>query len=351
MKESDTENNNENLLEESQTVNIKLNQNNENENNFPDAKFSRANTVSFSKKDRQNVIKIHNSDLEFVDINENFSKKPNTAPFDEACSICSSKIYFKKYICIVCRDCILCQSCQSEHLHPMLKCKQSQLSSVQDIYKYLKHNNNEIKQIKQISNNNNKKKGKGFFGLFSEKYELKLNCNALNFSMRPNKRINIPITIQNLSNVPFNCEENNLILFARNNKDLKVYEKKVGQILNKQEQIDINMVLESNDFCKIYYFTIELYTNKEIKLKNNILSFHLEVNNDEEDEILNEEFKDYPKVIVMSKNIKKGVKKILEDKSITQDPVTVMQFLTNNNGNIEETIKNLKSMKVKAPIL
>ena len=55
------------------------------------------------------------------------------------------------------------------------------------------------------------------------------------------------------------------------------------------------MVLESNDFCKIYYFTIELYTSEEIKLKNNILSFQLEVNNDEEDEILNEEFKDYPK--------------------------------------------------------
>jgi hypothetical protein len=339
---------NENLIKESPTVNIKLNQNNNKENDFSDNKFARANTVSFSKKDRQNVIKIQNSDLEFVDINENFSKKPNTAPFDEACSICSSKIYFKKYICIVCRDCILCQSCQAEHLHPMLKCKQSQLSSVQDIYNYLKHNNNEIKQI---SNNNNKKKGKGFFGLFSEKYELKLNCNALNFSMRPNKRINIPITIQNLSNVPFNCEENNLILFARNNKDLKVYEKKVGQILNKQEQIDINMVLESNDFCKIYYFTIELYTSEEIKLKKNILSFQLEVNNDEDDEILNEEFKDYPKVIVMSKNIKNGVKKILEDKSITQDPVTVMQFLTNNNGNIEETIKNLKSMKIKAPIL
>ena len=339
---------NENLIKESPTVNIKLNQNNNKENDFSDNKFARANTVSFSKKDRQNVIKIQNSDLEFVDINENFSKKPNTAPFDEACSICSSKIYFKKYICIVCRDCILCQSCQAEHLHPMLKCKQSQLSSVQDIYNYLKHNNNEIKQI---SNNNNKKKGKGFFGLFSEKYELKLNCNALKFSMRPNKRINIPITIQNLSNVPFNCEENDLILFARNNKDLKVYEKKVGQILNKQEQIDINMVLESNDFCKIYYFTIELYTSKEIKLKNNILSFQLEVNNDEEDEILNEEFKDYPKVIVMNKNIKKGIKQILQDKNITQDPVTVMQFLQNNNGNIEETIKNLKSMKEKIPIL
>ena len=312
--------------------------------------LGRSNTISsVNSKDRQNVIKISNSnlDLDFVDINENFGKKPKTAPFDEICSICSSKIYFKKFICIVCRDCVLCQNCQEEHLHPMLKCKQSQLSRVQDIYNYLKNYNEEIKQI-----SNEKIKKKGFFNkIFSEKYELKLNCNSLNFSMRPNKTIYIPITIQNLSNVPFDCEKYQLILFARNNKDLKVYEKKVEQVLNKHEQIDVNVLLESNEFCKIYYFTIELYTNDEIKLKKNILSFTLEVNKDEEDEVLNEEFKNYPKLIVMNKKIKKGVKKILEDKTITQDPVTIMQFLMNNNGNIEKTIKNLKSMNVKVPIL
>lgn len=312
--------------------------------------YGRSNTISsVNSKDRQNVIKISNSnlDLDFVDINENFGKKPKTAPFDEICSICSSKIYFKKFICIVCRDCVLCQNCQEEHLHPMLKCKQSQLSRVQDIYNYLKNYNEEIKQI-----SNEKIKKKGFFNkIFSEKYELKLNCNSLNFSMRPNKTINIPITIQNLSSVPFDCEKYQLILFARNNKDLKVYEKKVEQVLNKHEQIDVNVLLESNEFCKIYYFTIELYTNDEIKLKKNILSFTLEVNKDEEDEVLNEEFKNYPKLIVMNKKIKKGVKKILEDKTITQDPVTIMQFLMNNNGNIEKTITNLKSMNIKVPIL
>ena len=46
----------------------------------------------------------------------------------------------------------------------------------------------------------------------------------------------------------------------------------------------------------------------------------------------------------MDKNIKKGVKEILEDKSISQDPVVVMQFLVNNKGDIKETIKNLKNM-------
>ena len=348
MKEINIDNKNENIQKENELI---ISKTYKKEKDFSGNLYSREKNLTFNikdiQKDRQNIIKIENSDLEFVDINENFTKKPNTAPFDDICSMCSSKIYFKKYICIVCRDCVLCQDCQEEHLHPIIKCKQAQLSTVQDIYNYLKNSNNKIKQI-----SNQKTKKYGIFGnLFSEKYELKLNCNALNFSMRPNKKINIPITVQNLSNVPFNCEQNNLILFARNNKDLKVYEKKVGQILNKKEQIDVNMILESNDMCKIYYFTIELYTSEEIKLKSNILSFTLEVNNDEEDEILNEEFKDFPKVIVMNKNIKKGIKKILEDKSITQDPVLVMQFLSNNKGDIEKTIQNLKSMNIKAPIL
>ena len=348
MKEINIDNKNENIQKENELL---ISKTYKKEKDFSGNLYSKEKNLTFNikdiQKDRQNIIKIENSDLEFVDINENFTKKPNTAPFDDICSMCSSKIYFKKYICIVCRDCVLCQDCQEEHLHPIIKCKQTQLSTVQDIYNYLKNSNNKIKQI-----SNQKTKKYGIFGnLFSEKYELKLNCNALNFSMRPNKKINIPITVQNLSNVPFNCEQNNLILFARNNKDLKVYEKKVGQILNKKEQIDVNMILESNDMCKIYYFTIELYTSEEIKLKSNILSFTLEVNNDEEDEILNEEFKDFPKVIVMNKNIKKGIKKILEDKSITQDPVLVMQFLSNNKGDIEKTIQNLKSMNIKAPIL
>ena len=343
MKEVNIDNNNEKIPKENPLLNIS--ENNKKKIDLSDKNISKENNSN--QKDRQNIIKIENSDLEFVEINDNFTKKPITAPFDDICSMCSSKIYFVKFICIVCRDCVLCQNCQEEHLHPILKCKQSQLSNVKDIYYYLHNYNNTIKKI-PIQNN---RKNSVFGKFFSEKYELKLNCNSLNFSMRPNNKINIPITIQNLSNTPFNCEENNLILFARNNKDLKVYEKKVEHTLNRQEQIDINMMLESNDVCKIYYFTIELYTNKDIKLKTNILSFTLEVNKDEEDEILNKEFKDYPKVIVMNKDIKKGIKRILEDKTITQDPVLVMQFLANNNGNIQKTIQNLKSMNNKAPIL
>ena len=51
-------------------------------------------------------------------------------------------------------------------------------------------------------------------------------------------------------------------------------------------------------------------------MKSNSLSCTVEVNDDIEDELLNEEFQEYPKIIVMNKTIKKGVKEILEDESI-----------------------------------
>ena len=299
---------------------------------------SRTINISSNHTKKQNIINLFGSD--FVNINNDFIDKPAYAAFDDVCSMCSSKIYYIKYICVVCPNCVLCEKCQEEHLHPIIKSTKPQFSNMADIYNYLKYNNPDIKNE---NNGNNKKIG--FFGnLFSEKYELKLDCNSLNFTMRPNQKIKIPITIQNLSKTPFDCEKHKLYLFGRNNKDLKVQEKKVRNILNTQQQIDVNMILESNDVQKIYYFSVELYTLEDIKLKSNVLSFSVEVNEDIEDDVLNEEFKDYPKIIVMNKKIKKGVKQILQDKSITQEPVLVMQFLVNNNGDIQKTIKNLKAM-------
>ena len=76
-------------------------------------------------------------------------------------------------------------------------------------------------------------------------------------------------------------------------------------------------------FAKYIILILNYIQSEEIKIKNNILL--LEVNIYEEDEIHNEEIKDYPKVFIMSKNIKKGVKKILGDKNIKQDPFTVLK--------------------------
>ena len=113
-------------------------------NNFNEDKIIRDKTYSKSmylprikKKENQNIVKIKDSSLEFVNLEENFSKKPEDALFDDCCSICSSKIYYIKYICVICKDCILCPKCEIEHEHPTLKCKFPQLY----IYKYKKFRN------------------------------------------------------------------------------------------------------------------------------------------------------------------------------------------------------------------
>ena len=126
MKEINIDNKNENIQKENELI---ISKTFKKEKDFSGNLYSREKNLTFNikdiQKDRQNIIKIENSDLEFVDINENFTKKPNTAPFDDICSMCSSKIYFKKYIYIFCCDCVLCQDCQEEHLHPIIKCKQT----------------------------------------------------------------------------------------------------------------------------------------------------------------------------------------------------------------------------------
>jgi hypothetical protein len=73
---------------------------------------SKSMTFSKTKKNpQQNLIKIKDPSLDFVNLEENYSKKPDNAPFDDCCSICSSKIYYIKYICVICENCILCPKC------------------------------------------------------------------------------------------------------------------------------------------------------------------------------------------------------------------------------------------------
>ena len=284
----------------------------------------------------QNLVKLNDSSLEFVNLDENLVKKPENAPFDEFCSICSSKIYYSKYICVVCKDCILCQKCENEHKHPVLKCKFRQLSTLEDVFIYMNTYNPEIKN--KINNDG------GFLSnIFSNKYEVKIECNSYSFSMRPNSKKFIPISIQNLSSCELDCLTNKVVLFGRNNKDLKIYTVHLDNKINKSEQIDTFITIESNHICKVYDFTIEIYSLILNKLKSNILNFKVEINNDKEDEELNNYFKEYPKITIESKNIKKGVKKILEDTNNKFDPITVMQYLKNNKGNIDETFANLNN--------
>ena len=262
-------------------------------------------------------------------------------PFNEICKSCGGQIKNIKYICVICPDCILCQKCESIHIHPVLKCKSIQLSSLKSVYIYMNKRNQVIQSF--LKN----EKDSSVFGLFqdifSAKYEINLSSPINKITMRPNKSIKIPITIQNLSSTKIECKLLQLYLLAKNIKDLKVYNYEIDLVINKREQNDIYMTVESNNHIGEYNFNVELYSIKNIKLKSNVLNFNIIVNDDEEEEELNETFKDYLNIVVASKETKMGIKKIMENEEIKEDPITIFQFLKNNNNNVEKTIKNLIS--------
>jgi len=262
-------------------------------------------------------------------------------PFNEICKSCGGQIKNIKYICVICPDCILCQKCESIHIHPVLKCKSIQLSSLKSVYIYMNKRN---KVIQSFLKN---EKDSSVFGLFqdifSAKYEINLSSPINKITMRPNKSIKIPITIQNLSSTKIECKLLQLYLLAKNIKDLKVYNYEIDLVINKREQNDIYMTVESNNHIGEYNFNVELYSIKNIKLKSNVLNFNIIVNDDEEEEELNETFKDYLNIVVASKETKMGIKKIMENEDIKEDPITIFQFLKNNNNNVEKTIENLIS--------
>jgi hypothetical protein len=317
-------------------------------NNFNEDKIIRDKTYSKSmylprikKKENQNIVKIKDSSLEFVNLEENFSKKPEDALFDDCCSICSSKIYYIKYMCVICKDCILCPKCEIEHEHPTLKCKFPQLSTLKDIYIYINTKNSEIK--------NNKNAGGFLSDIFNNKSELKLECNSYQFSMRKNSKKIIPIVVYNLSGNDFDLKKNKIIIFARNNKDLNVHTKFLEGIMNKNDNLKIYVTVESVDICKTYDFTLELFSNSNAKLKSNELKFKVEINEDNDDDKLNEffeKYQDFPEIFIEPANIKNAVKKILENTSTKFEPINILKSLKNNKGNIEETLNELSNKKI-----
>lgn len=295
--------------------------------------FSKSMTFPMKNKPKQNLLKIRDPSIKLINLEENYTNKPENSPFDEPCSFCNSKIYLIKYICIVC-NCVLCPKCEINHEHPTLKLKFPQLSSLESIYIYLNTKNQEVK-----NNRNNS----SFFlsNIFSNKCELKLECNSYSFTMKPNSKLDIPITIYNLTNSEFDCQKNKVTLYGQSNQNLKVNTTHIKNKMNKSEQIDVLVKIESKDSLMDYEFSIELFSIMGSKLKCNSLNFKINILSDEENEELNEYFKDNPKLIIESKNIKKGVKKLMEDTKNKCNVIQILELLKKNKGNVDETFYKL----------
>ena len=292
-------------------------------------------------KIKENEDKINNEEFINLDNDDLIYKKEN--PFNDICSSCGGKITNIKFICVICPDCFLCPKCEKVHIHPLLKCKSMQLSSLKSVYIYMNKRNNVINSF--LKN----EKDSSVFGLFQDifsgKFEMNLTTPCKKITMRPNKTLKVPISIQNLSSNKIDCKTLNLYLIGKNIKDLKVYNTELDLEINKREQNDVYITIDSNNHVGEYNFSVELYSTKNIKLKSNAIDFTIIVNEDEEEEALNDLFKDYLNIIVTSKETKMGIKKIMENEKIKENPITIFQFLKNNNNDVDKTIANFISIK------
>ena len=292
-------------------------------------------------ENKQNIVKIDESNLDFVDIEIDHVKKPKDAIFDDICSICSRKLYYSKFVCIVCKNCILCDNCEEEHPHPVMKCKINKLSNLYDIYVYLyKHNNIVLDMLSK------KSKKKSFFDFLNDSVKIKISTINTKFTMRKNKKLEIPIYIENLTNDVIEAGKNKFLLISRNSRDLLVNNKEVDQIINKKEQIETTILVETNDICKLYNFQLEMYCGSDIKLECNTLDFCIEVNEDEEEEELNIFFEEYPDIMVLNKKVKEDLKYIVEKHISREHPSVIVHMMKNNDWDRDKTIEELNSKKI-----
>ncbi len=292
-------------------------------------------------ENKQNIVKIDESNLDFVDIEIDHVKKPKDAIFDDICSICSRKIYYNKFVCIVCKNCILCENCEEEHPHPVMKCKINKISNLYDIYVYLyKHN----KIVYDMLNKKTKKKS--FFDFFNDNVKIKISTINTKFTMRKNKKLEVPIYIENLTNDIIEAGKNKFLLISRNSRDLFVNNKEIDQTINKKEQIQTSILVETNDVCKLYNFQLEMYCGSDIKLECNTIDFSIEVNEDEEEEELNAFFDEYPDIMILNKKNKEDMKYIMEKHITKEHPYVIVHLLKNNNWDKNKTINDLNSKKI-----
>ena len=289
--------------------------------------------------DNQNIVKIEDSPSNFEFVNITKEDKPKDSIFDDRCSICSSKIYYEKYLCVICKDCTICPKCEQNHLHPVIKWKNNQLSNLNSIFLFLSNYNKEIQRLNANSN-----KG-GFFGSNKTKYEFKIDSDNLNYTMQKNQKMEIPIYITNLSKADVDCKKIKLALFGMYIKDLIIYNKEMENKIKRGETLKTTISVESNNFGKKVSFNIGLFSPADVDIAYNTITFELEVLSENEEEQLNKQFKDYPEIVKESKVYKKSVKLIMENNKVKKDPMAILNALKQCHGNVHEAKKLLTSNK------
>ena len=247
---------------------------------------------------------------------------------EEICSMCNNELEGLKYICCICDKCILCDICEEKHHHPVFKYKKQFLSTISETFNFIGKMNKF-----DISNNPIKLIG----GLFEKDSSISIEPDTdYDISIRPYKKIRIPVQIKNNNNKD-SINSKNFLIIIRNFTQVNIYyNDNIDYILKPKENKIIYFTCESGGKTCKENITFEFVSNK-IKFKENDktkFNMTITVNEDEEEEELNKEFKNYDGICLLSKKHKQQILNVINMKKTNHSPLEIYYILKNHNWDI-----------------
>ena len=256
---------------------------------------------------------------------------------EEKCSICNSSLKGVKYICCLCDNYNLCEECELYHNHPCFKYKMHFISNLFDTSNF----------IEKVYGFKLPVESTGYTKLFRKEYDLKIApMTDVNFSLRPNKKIDIPIKIMNNSKEKINSSQ--FVIICKNQKNifLSTYENEKFSIDASGEYILKIKCVAPERTCPKENIIIEIYSH-ELNIKSSRRLCHeykIEVNFDEEDDKINVELKNDDYIYCFTKEHKTIAANFLKTNSEYKIK-NILSSLFEHNWDKSKALKSLKRKK------
>ena len=258
----------------------------------------------------------------------------------DICTLCGSHIYSYKYICGICENCDLCEKCEEIHNHPCFKYKTTFLSNLVDTYKYIDKNYDY--KIPMDSKKMTK--------LIRKEYNLKIvPMTDSRFIIPPNKVIDIPVKILNLSDHEVNSSQ--FIIIIKNNLLMNVsYQVDKIFTIKPNEEYELLLLCRTPAIHSMERINIEIYSAELNIRMSSRLSFdiEIEINDDKEDETLNNQLNNDKYAIFHTKEHKQVILSMLYYKDEWKHKLRkVCQVLRDNKFDTKKSIEILTKKKKK----
>lgn len=256
--------------------------------------------------------------------------------FKDKCSLCKNPFKGCKFGCLLCHNYFLCNTCEENHPHPMIKYKNNNLSD-------------NVNKIIDIRSSQYMKENE-FYEKLSNKYKfrtiykigLRTNIASNSFAMGGNQTREINLLIKNPNNFPIPKHSLNIII--KNYFDLKITIN--NEALNKDIQpnfeIPIKLIIKSSDknILETYNLRIEVISNN-MDMISNPINLKVTVKNDEEDNVLNQQFSQFPSIVLLPKDKKKKLQYIIKEKISVKTPAEIKAIMEKFKWSIDAAISDL----------